>query len=118
MPQCNTFESYNSSRMISTSFVSPLNSLSQQLNSPHAGSKRKASEDQNTNLVPHKQTARLETVEQHPQRELFCEICNVQLNSITQTLQHREGKAHLNKLKKVEEFKTVCSVREFICEIS
>lgn len=40
-------------------------------------------------------------------RELFCEICNVELNSVSQAIQHRQGKIHLNKVKKVEKFRTV-----------
>lgn len=101
----NSFVSCNSNRSTDTSLTPQQHSSFRQLNSPLAGAKRKVNEDRDTDKIPCKQTAWLE---QHAQGgQLFCEICNVKLNSISQTLQHREGKAHLNKVKKAEEFKTV-----------
>lgn len=44
-------------------------------------------------------------------RELFCEICSVELNSVSQATQHRQGKVHLSKVKKVEKFRTVSQGR-------
>lgn len=55
------------------------------------GRKRKASDDQQLNGVPFK----------HPAQQFFCEICSVQLNSLSQASQHKEGKIHkLNATKR------------------
>ena len=100
----NSFVNYMSDDSTGASVIPGPNSSTQQLNSPNAGTKRKATDDQIMNDIPHKQPA---WQKQAQEAELICEICNVRLNSLSQTLQHRQGKAHLNKLKKVEEFNTV-----------
>ncbi|XP_068736418.1 zinc finger matrin-type protein 4-like isoform X1 [Montipora capricornis] len=57
------------------------------------GSKRKISENQQQNdscCAPFKQSA----------QQLFCEICNVLLNSLSQAAQHKRGKSHqINAMK-------------------
>lgn len=78
---------------------------SQQINSTNVGLKRKAPDSQHTD-IPHKLPTWLQQPEQQGQN-LFCEICIVQLNSVSQALQHKQGKLHLNKAKKVEQFRTV-----------
>ena len=81
---------------------------SQQINSAHVGLKRKGSDFKN-NVTPLKQkpTWLQQQLPEQNKQELFCEICLVQLNSVSQALQHKQGRVHLNKVKKVEEFRTV-----------
>ena len=57
------------------------------------GRKRKTPDDQQLNGVPF--------MIKQPAQQFFCEICNVQLNSLSQASQHREGKIHkLNATKR------------------
>lgn len=79
---------------------------SEQINSTNVGMKRKAS-DSEQHGTPHKQPAWLLQQPEQQRQDLFCAICIVQLNSVSQALQHRQGKVHLNKAKKVEKFRTV-----------
>lgn len=74
---------------------------SPQQNSTNAGTKRKETGTPQ-NDIPYKQCPAWLCG-----RELFCEICNVEMNSVSQALQHRQGKVHLNKVKRVEKFRTV-----------
>ena len=74
---------------------------SPQQNSTNVGTKRKETATPHNDIPYKKSQAWL------PGRELFCEICSVELNSVSQAIQHRQGKVHLNKVKKVEKFRTV-----------
>ena len=74
---------------------------SPQQNSTNVGTKRKEAGTPRNN-IPYKQSPAWLSG-----RELFCEICNVEMNSVSQAIQHRQGKVHLNKVKRVEKFRTV-----------
>lgn len=101
-----SFVNANPDESMGASVIPQANFPSQQPNIVNAGIKRKAPDDVPHNDIPHKQPA---TWQQQAQgdRELFCEICNVRSNSISQALQHKQGKVHLNKAKKMETFNTV-----------
>ena len=68
--------------------IPPTNPAPQQSNNHKAfttGQKRKATPvNQQPNYIPYKQ----------PAQQFFCEICNVQLNSLSQASQHKQGKVH------------------------
>ena len=103
--QLNSNPIVNSSplKISGTSAMPPIpNFPSPQQNSPNVGSKRKET-DTLQNNIPYKKISPAWL----SGRELFCEICNVELNSVSQAIQHRQGKVHLNKVKKVEKFRTV-----------
>ena len=69
----------------------------------NAGRKRKFIPDfQQHNNIPNKQPARQTT------QQFFCEICKVQLNSLSQATHHKGGKSHQLNAKKKE---ILCSVR-------
>ena len=80
---------------------------SPQQNITNVGTKRKET-DTPRNDIPYKKSPAWLSG-----RGLFCEICSVELNSVSQAIQHRQGKVHLNKAKKVEKFRTVSKV-EFV----
>lgn len=97
----------NPNQAFGPSAIPQPNVPSQQINCTNVGMKRKSS-DSEQHETPLKQPAWLPQQQPEQQRQdLFCEICIVQLNSVSQALQHRQGKIHLNKAKKVEKFRTV-----------
>ncbi|XP_078383289.1 uncharacterized protein LOC144665880 [Oculina patagonica] len=97
----------NPNQAFGPSAIPQPNVPSQQINCTNVGMKRKSS-DSEQHETPLKQPAWLPQQQPEQQRQdLFCEICIVQLNSVSQALQHRQGKIHLNKAKKVEKFRTM-----------
>ncbi|KAK2551516.1 Zinc finger protein 385D [Acropora cervicornis] len=65
--------------------------------------KRKASEQNGCNQLPIKMNAT---------QQFFCEVCNLQLNSLSQAAQHRQGKSHQINVKKNDIFDSL------FCEVS
>lgn len=57
--------------------------------------KRKASQQNGCNQLPIKMKAT---------QQFFCEVCNLQLNSLSQAAQHRQGKSHQINVKKNDIF--------------
>ena len=92
----------NPSQLSGPSSTLPIPNIpSPQQNSTNVGTKRKKT-DTPRNDIPYKKSPAWLSG-----RELFCEICSVELNSVSQVIQHRQGKVHLNKVKKVEKFRSV-----------
>lgn len=78
----------------------PANSPPQQSSNHKAltgGRKRKVADNQQQNSIPYKQ----------PAQQFFCEICNVQLNSLSQASQHKLGKVHKFNAMKLDSFNSV-----------
>ena len=63
--------------------------------------KRKASEQNGCNQLPIKMNAT---------QQFFCEVCNLQLNSLSQAAQHRQGKSHQINVKKNDIFDSVSPI--------
>ena len=92
----------NPSQISGPSSTLPIPNIpSPQQNSTNVGTKRKKT-DTPRNDIPYKKSPAWLSG-----RELFCEICSVELNSVSQAIQNKQGKVHLNKVKKVEKFRTV-----------
>lgn len=60
--------------------------------------KRKASEQNSCNQMP---------IKMKSTQQFFCEVCNLQLNSLSQAAQHKQGKSHQINLKKYDIFDSV-----------
>ena len=65
--------------------------------------KRKASEQNGCNQLP---------IKMKPTQQFFCEVCNLQLNSLSQAAQHRQGKSHQINVKKNDIFDDQASVAD------
>lgn len=98
------FVTSNPYQFTGAAVIPPTNPPAQHPNNSKAftpGKKRKLPDNQHDGGIPNKQPA------PQPAQQFFCEICNVQLNSLTQAAQHKQGKTHKLNAAKVDQLGSV-----------